>query len=495
MRPPRHVAVPLAVPVASLAAALLAGTGLSAQAAPQHVPPAAPAAAYTAPVVGSPSGGDPYFPKDGNGGYDVEHYRIRTTYRPATDVLRGRTVLRAVADRDLSAFHLDLALTADEVVVDGVRAGFSKPDRHTLRVEPRRLPRAEEPFVVEVGYHGRPSTTRAAGISSPFTHVAGEGTAIGEPQNGAWWFAANETPADKATYDIAVRVPRGNQALSNGMLVARKPHGRWTTWRWRMDDPMTTYLAFFAAGRFDVERGTRAGLPSLTAVSERLPRVEQRHWRSVLRRTGEVVAWLSRQYGPYPFDAVGGVAVASEPGYALESQSRPVYDGRYRSGVSLVVHEQAHQWFGNTVAVRRWKDIWLNEGFASYAEWAWRAAQGGRTVERSLRASYDLWADARWFWELRISDPGPDQLFDPPVYERGAMALAALRNVVGEADFDRLLRRWVADHRHGHGTVAEFRGLAEQASGAELSGFFDEWLDHTDRPANTEANGLGDLAR
>jgi aminopeptidase N len=444
-----------------------------------------------APVVGSPSGGDPYFRKDGNGGYDVDHYRIRDTYATKADRLRGRTVVRATAHVDLSAFHLDLALTPDRVVVDGRPARFSKPDRHTLRITPARTLLAGQPFVAKVWYHGRPSTTRAAGMASPFTHRQGEGVAMGEPQNGPWWFAANETPTDKATYDIVVRVPRGQQAVSNGELVARTPQGGWTAWHWRMDQPMTTYLAFFVAGRFQVVHDTVGGRPYVHAVSKRLPRGDRRHWHDVLRRTGRVVSWLESQFGSYPFTSVGGVAVAAGAGYALETQSRPVYDGNYRDGTWLVVHEQAHQWFGDTVALRRWRDIWLNEGFATYAEWLWTEARGGATVGQQLRSVYDATSAGSWFWDLRVSDPGAESIFDDAVYVRGAMTLAALRDVIGRAELAELLRRWVADHRHGHGRGAEFRALAEEVSGQQLDAFFAEWLDDTDKPANTRANGLG----
>ncbi len=454
--------------------------------------PALAAVPAHAAVTGSSSGGDPYFPLDGNGGYQVEHYRISDDYRPGRDRLVGTTVLDARATADLSAFHLDLALTVDSVRVDGVAARISKPNRHELRVVPAVTVRAGEAFRVVVGYHGRPGSVVAAD-QSPFSWTSGEGVAVGQPQMGPWWFAANETPADKATYDIVLRVPRGQEALSNGELVSRQADGDWTRWTWRMSEPMTTYLAFFAAGQFRVEQAAAAGRPVVYGVSEKLGRTARAEALALLRRTPTVVSWLESAFGPYPFTSTGGVVVAAPLGYLLETQSRPVYPyigGTTAGNVSLVVHEQAHQWFGDDVALTRWRDIWLNEGFATYAEWAWSEHLGTRTVADRLRLAYDGRPDGAPFWDLRVSNPGPARMFDDIIYQRGAMTLAALRNRVGDATFTKIARTWASSNARGHGTDREFRALAQRLAEEDLTAFFAEWLDDTDRPADSETNGL-----
>ena len=447
-----------------------------------------------APSGGSMTGGDPYFPLDGNGGYQVEHYKIRVTYDPTKDRLTGRTVLRAVAGKELSRFHLDLALAPDAVRVDGERARFSKPKSHELRVVPSQPLAEDAAFKVRVDYHGRPASTSAAGLS-PFFHQRGEGLALGEPQIGPWWFAANETPADKATYDISVRVPKGREAVSNGELVSRATKGRWTTWRWEMTDPIVTYLAFFLAGELKLERGVVDGRPYVYAVSKRLGAAARERSFDLLHATPEIVSWLEEQFGAYPYVSVGGVIAGIDYlGFALENASRPVYPyvggPEWDENIALVVHEQAHQWFGDDVSVRRWKDLWLNEGFATYAEWLYAEAHGGRTVAETLQRGYDARPASSSFWDLRVSDPGPDDMWNAPVYQRGGMMLAALRNRMGEAELENLLRRWVEERREDHGTGEEFRALAETVSGEELDAFFAEWLDDTDRPARTADNGL-----
>ena len=448
-------------------------------------------------LSGLSSGGDPYFPLDGNRGYDVAHYAIHDTYRPGTDRLRGTTVVRASATEDLSRLSLDLVLPVDKVLVDGRPADFSKPNRHELHVQLADPVAAGDSFTVTVRYHGSPSTLSAEGMrpnSDLYFHRPGETVAMGEPQNGAWWFAANETPADKATFDITVRVPRGEDVVSNGSLVRHDVHDGWSGWHWRVDEPITTYMAFFAAGRFRLEQGTTDGRPYAYAVSRLLSRDDQRTALRRLRMTGDLVAWLESVLGDYPFGEIGGVIPDVPAGYALEDATRPVYpwyQGSRASWRLLMVHELAHQWFGDDVALRRWEDVWLNEGFATYMEWWFAEQHGGRTVAEHLQDQYRGIGAGSDFWQVEVSDPGPDRMWSNPVYVRGAMTLAALRNRIGDYDLTEVLHQWLADHHRDHGTGAEFRALAEQVSGQNLDGFFQHWLDDTSKPEATSENGLG----
>jgi len=315
---------------------------------------------------------------------------------------------------------------------------------------------------------------------------------MGEPQIGPWWFAANETPTDKATYDITLRVPRGQQAISNGELLSRRSQGDWTTWRWEMTDPMTTYLAFFAAGRFEVEKGTADGRPYVYAVSRLLGDSARDDAFRLLQRTPGIVAWLEEQFGPYPYRSVGGVVTGlREVGFALENQSRPTYPyvgGPDPGSVALVVHEQAHQWFGNDVTLRRWSDTWVHEGFATYAEWLYADQHGGPTLGETLQNEYESYGSE--FWQVQVSDPGPAHIWSQAVYRRGGMMLAALRNRIGAAAHETLLREWISRHHESNATGADFRALAEEISGQDLDTFFTEWLDDTDRPARSAANGV-----
>jgi len=213
------------------------------------------------PTPGAAGIGDAYFPRDGNGGYDVAHYEVHVRMALRSGRLTGRTFLTVTATQDLSSFHLDLVLPTDRVLVDGVRASVTRPDRHEVRVVPAEPIAAGRRFRVRVDYHGRPGLA-AYGGERPWPGNAGEVVAMGQPHIAPWWFPANDHPRDKATFDLQVRVPRGREAVANGRLVGRRVGRDWTTWHWRMSQPMASYLAFFAAGRFRVQSGVSRGLRS-----------------------------------------------------------------------------------------------------------------------------------------------------------------------------------------------------------------------------------------
>jgi aminopeptidase N len=482
-------------PVATGLALLLAGVvgGCSFDAEPDRAPaPAVVGPAVVGPAVAGSAGiGDRYYPRDGNGGFDVTHYDVHDSYAFDTRVLSGRTDVSATARATLSSFHLDLVLPVDEVTVDGRAAAFAKPSRHELVVTPRVPVPAGDRFVVRVRYHGRPGSVSYGG-DRPWVAEPDEATALGEPHVAPWWFAANDHPRDKATFDVVLRVPEGRQAISGGDLVDRVTRDGWTSWHWRMARPMAPYLAFAAVGRFRIETGSRHGRPWLNAVSRWYNAGLQDSALAMLRRTPETVEWLEGELGPYPFSSTGGVVASIYRGFALENQGRPTYPylGTGDEARTTMVHELAHQWFGDSVSVRRWRDIWLNEGLASWAEWRWAETHGGEAAQHRLRREHAARPAARAFWRLRIADPGAGHEFDPPVYVRGAMAAQALRHRIGAAVFTRLLRTWVAERQFGTGRVEQFEALAERVSGRRLGGFFDTWLHRPGRPARTTANGF-----
>ncbi|HEX2505276.1 MAG TPA: M1 family aminopeptidase, partial [Gaiellaceae bacterium] len=206
-----------------------------------------------------------------------------------------------------------------------------------------------------------------------------------------------------------------------------------------------------------------------------------------LARQHEVITFLSQKFGPYPFSTAGGIVDDEDRlHFALENQTRPIYSKFFFyepvSGDSVVVHELAHQWYGDSLAVARWRHIWLNEGFATYAEWLWSERESLGTAQEIFDDLYGIPADDP-FWSLVIGDPGPDHLFDFPIYGRGAMTLHQLRLEVGDADFFAILRRWAASQRNGNVTTGEFIRLAERVSGESLDALFDAWLFTSGKPA------------
>jgi aminopeptidase N len=202
--------------------------------------------------------------------------------------------------------------------------------------------------------------------------------------------------------------------------------------------------------------------------------------------TAEATDLWNDTFGPYPFDSTGAIADnatynGQSIGFSLETQTRPLYSA-VRS-TSTIAHELAHQWFGDSVAVRTWKHIWLNEGFASFAQYLWNEHKGVRTAHEDFVLDYSRPASDP-FWQIVVADPQRDTMFARAVYRRGAMTLQALREKIGDEKFFRILRTWVAEHRHGNATTAQFTALAEQISGQDLDHFFDVWIYQTGKPTS-----------
>ncbi|KES07540.1 metallopeptidase [Streptomyces toyocaensis] len=437
---------------------------------------------------GGPGAGDPYFPKAGNGGYDVTHYGLDLAHDPRAHHLTGTATITARATRDLSALNLDLkGLDVESVTVDGVTARWSR-DGQELTVRPRGALDRDARFRVVVRYSGAPETvTDPDGSEEGWLRTADGALALGQPTGSMAWFPGNHHPSDKATYGIAVTVPEGLRAVSNGEPAGEETKGGRTTYRWRVGEPMASYLATLAIGRYEVDRTRTAdGLPVFTAVDPSQAAVS----RAVLARIPEVVAWAERTFGPYPFSSAGAVVERpGDAGYALETQNRPVFPGAPDTG--LLVHEIAHQWYGNSVTPRTWRDMWLNEGFATYAQWLWQEDHGGDTAQRTFDSLYagGYFPDAATnaaLWSFPPADP-PDaaHISATPVYWRGAMVLHKIRQTVGDDAFAALLRGWAQEHRHGTADTAGFTAYVEKtAPGKDFRAIWAEWLHGEGRPGS-----------
>jgi aminopeptidase N len=444
--------------------------------------------AQAAPTPGGPGLGDGYYPDYGNSGYDVSHYDIRLRYTPATDKLTGTTTILATATQDLSRFNLDFVLDTASVLVNNRPATFARQGDHELVVTPARALANGQAMTVVVQYSGVPSSKVAAGFTA-WVRTADGGLAVGEPEIAWWWYPSNDHPADKATFDVSVSVPDGVEAISNGVMPrqpVRETLG-YTRWSWRSLKPQATYLTSLVIGQYNVTTDTTAnGQPVYNAYSQLLPQDFADAARSSVERTAEITDWESTVFGPFPFEARGGVVTPpGSLGFALENQTRPNYSSAFfRSGSNpyVIVHENAHQWFGDSVSVSHWKNIWLNEGFASYAEWLWSEKQDEGTAQEIFDYLYATYPDNSTTWTVPPADPGVPELFGNAVYDRGAMTLHQLRLAVGDDDFFEILRTWVADHRYGNASTEQFTALAEKISGKDLDALFQAWLYTPSKP-------------
>lgn len=424
-------------------------------------------------VHGSAGLGDPFFPRAGNGGYDVSHYALALRYTPSTKRLRAVARIKAAATQGLSRFDLDLrGFRVVSVRVNGAPAGVRRHGQELL-VRPRHPLLNGERFKARVRYRGRPHPVTDPDGSPDGWIPTNDGAFVaGEPQGAPTWFPCNDHPTDKATYDFRLTVPNGLVAVANGKLEARKRHRRRTTYVWSEDSPMATYLATATIGRFEVSRSRADGIHSYIAVDP----TESAAAAAVLAKSAAILDLYGRRFGEYPFSQTGAIVDhAPSVGYSLETQTRPLFDGA-PDQVTLA-HELAHQWFGDDVTPSSWPDIWLNEGFATWSEWYWAQHSGGRSTAAEFDSLYATDRDDTRFWNPPPADPGkPENLFDGTIYVRGGMALEALRQRVGDAVFFRILRDWLRSHRYGNASTRQFIDLAEQDSGIDLADFLRAWL-------------------
>ncbi|WP_443055995.1 M1 family metallopeptidase [Streptomyces sp. NBC_00239] len=441
------------------------------------------------PVQGRPGASglrDPYFPRAGNGGYDVSHYGITLDYAPDSGELSGTTEITAAATQSLSAFNLDLdGMDVESVTVDGKDARFNRAGQE-LTIRPADDLKKGASFRTVVRYSGKPRSFQDPdGSEEGWIRTEDGAIAVGEPVGSMAWFPGNHHPSDKARHDVRITVPSGYEAVSNGVLESRVSDADGTTFQWRGGAPMASYLATVAVGRYQVTTGrTPDGLPLYSAVDPS----EAKRSAPALALLPKVLAWGDKKFGPYPFNSAGAIVERGNTlGYALETQTRPVYSSAPNE--ELIVHEIAHQWFGNSVSPKSWRDMWLNEGFATYAQWLWSEDHDGYTAQEKFDGFYegdtdvdDEAGDDIWAFPP-AEPPGPEYISDPPVYHRAAMVLHKIRQEVGDPAFFSLVRGWAAERRHGSASTDDFTGYAEARTGHDLDDVWDTWLYGKAKPA------------
>ncbi|CCH31024.1 M1 family metallopeptidase [Actinosynnema sp. NPDC047251] len=395
----------------------------------------------------------------------VEHYDLELDYKPLTGRLAGRARLWVHTEGPIT---LDLGRFAiGKVLVDGKPARYTHGDGK-LRLRHRGRGRS----VVEVRYSGLPQPVRTRHWGDLGWEQLADGALVaGQPIGAPSWFPCNDLVRDKATYRISVTTASPYTAVANGVLVDGRTGSSTTTWVYEQAEPMAAYLASVQIGQYE-------RLPLALGQHVLVPARLRRAAAHDFGRQPQMVALFEELFGPYPFREYHVVVTDDELEVPIEAQGLSVFganhvDGR-RGFERLVAHELAHQWFGNSVGLADWKDIWLNEGFACYAEWLWSENSGGPSAAvHAERAHARL---ARLPQDLRIGDPGVANLFDDRVYKRGALTLHALRTRLGDQAFFTVLRDWSRNHRHATATTADFVALAQWHSVAPLEPFFHAWL-------------------
>ncbi len=438
--------------------------------------------------------GDSYFPGLGGQGFDVANYDVNLAWDGR--VLTGSTTVEAATTEKLDVIHLDLQLPVTEVTVDGQPAEFEIRGADDLAITPKQDIASGQSFTAAVSYGGDPALADREPTEQAWWRSAGTVTAVGEPYVASWWFPANDHPSDPAQMDIRLTVPAGVEALTVGKLINRDEGSspETDTWHWQTDEPLVTYTSFLSIGQYQIETGTVSeGMtkprPYLYAVSEEIDEPAREEAFAALRTTPKWVAELEKIYGPYPMNEIGGVVPPHELWFGgMETQARPVYGlgAITDSGFAdrLIIHEMAHMWFGDTVNLQRWSDLFLNEGYASHAEWlVFEQAKDESANEKLTKRMTELPPE---FWRITLDDPGANTLFDT-VYVRGPMALQALRNVMGEKTFQKFSAEWAT--RAGPHSIQQWFDAAKAATDTDLQPWYDAWMSGTTVPPKTEEVG------
>ncbi|MFI9407298.1 M1 family metallopeptidase [Nocardia sp. NPDC052316] len=476
-----HVPVPAAlrsrpVAVSALALALSLTAGVAAVAAPPPDTPNGSAVSAADPTPGSDGLGDPYYPKDGNGGYDATHYDVAIDYNPPTHNLKGKATITAKATQHLSRFNLDYAGPAvGSVAVNGQPARFQKSGEHELVVTPAAALPLGQPFTVVVDYAGTVPDTKGNGWTySP----SGGAFAAGEPHSATTWYPLNDTPLDKVTFTVRATVPTGWDVASNGVRASDVPAGTGKhTVTWEAKDPIIGYLTTIAIDKF-TRLTQQAGSTPLESFFA--PGGAQQK-RELEKKLPGVIAFAEQLYGPYPLESGGGIYVDTNLQFSLETQTRPIYAPW--TDLNTVIHENAHQWWGDSVSIKDWRDICLNECFASYtADILYPERVQGRNADQLYRRALAS-ADQQGVWSTPLYDPGKGKEFTT-VYSRGPLFLHALRRAIGDDVFLTAVRDFAQRHKNGNTSIPEFRQFIQSRTTKKLDGFFDAWLNGRKRPAS-----------
>ena len=458
---------------------------------PTPSPTPTPAPTWTPLAVGrsgEPDIGDPTTPGLGNTGYEVAHYDLYFDINiDALQMEAVATLTVTAALEGLSRFSLDYAgPPVQMVLVDGAAVAWQQQGLKLWVALPAPLPMGAT-FDVAVHYTGWPGVFRSPYM--PFLNLGVYASAhnrylfaFNEPDGARAWFPCNDHPRDKATYMFTLTVADDLTAIANGEPEPPVDNGDGTrTFVWRMDYPMASYLAVIAVGDYRVLEDTAPnGIPLRHYYFASQPESMVRETYAV---TGEVIAFLEQVFGPYPFDGYGHV-LTPQAGVAMETQAMTIMPaGALGPGATrLIVHELAHQWFGNHVSPATWADIWLNEGFATYAEVLWTEYVGGQQAMANALAVNEMQVLARGAF-APLAEPEVSDLFGINSYRKGGWVVHMLRREVGDAVFLDILRAYLQRFGGGVASTRDLQHVAEEVSGRDLSAFFEQWVYRPGNPS------------
>ncbi|WP_024805420.1 M1 family metallopeptidase [Nocardia sp. BMG51109] len=423
---------------------------------------------------------DEYLPQNGNRGYRVSRYELDLVYKVASNRLAGKATITAVTTAPRTRFALDLSpsLGVAKVFVNGSKAARYTHQRGKLIVTPAQAIPAGGMLAIVVHYSGTPRPVRGPWGEVGWEELTEGALVASQPNGAASWFPCDDHPSSKASYQISITTDTPYFAVANGALIRKRTKASQTTWVYEQTEPMASYLATIQIGPYRQFRFDSAQEDTDVPMQAVFPPRLQGTFDHDFGRQPRMMEVFQNRFGPYPFGGYTVVVTDDELEIPIEAQGISIFGANHcdgwRGAERLIAHELAHQWFGNSLTVRQWRDIWLHEGFACYAEWIWSEASGGQSADQLARAARHTLS--RCPQDLVVGDPGAELMFDDRVYKRGALTLHALRLDLGDTNFFALLRDWTSRYRHSSVSTEEFADLAGHYSPASLRPLWDNWL-------------------
>ena len=425
-------------------------------------------------------GPDPYSPHTGSGAYHVVHYELDLSCKLGGNRLDGTATLQVEALLPCTQLELDLVgLGVTRTSVGGRKSPHKRRGGKLIIELPTPLAPGEL-TTVQVRYGGTPGPRQGPWGDVGWEELEDGVLVAGQPDGATTWFPCNDTPGDKASYRISVETDAGYRPVANGRLVSHSRRSSRERWEFVMDAPMAPYLATLQIGRY-TPQPLEAGM-SVMCPAEMLDDA-----RVAFAQQGRMRVAFESEFGAYPFEAYTAVVTQDELEIPLEAQGLSIFGRNHLSTTweaqRLIAHEYAHQWFGNSLTVHTWKDVWLHEGFACFSEWLWSERSGGQSIQSRAKAAWRGLSSLPQ--DIVVGDPGPKLMFDDRVYKRGALAVYALREACGAEAFRGLLHSWTQENRHGTIDREAFDAhlVAHSPEGVYLTQILSEWVDTRALPA------------
>ena len=412
---------------------------------------------------------DSLYPDVGDPGVDALHYDLDLTWRAPTLSVQEELVFRSTQTADHLRLDLAEPLTVTAASLDARPVTTSHPGKELVVEAPVTRDRT---YTLRLTFAGTPAPvaapTRRKDVPALGFTVEPDGSVwtMQEPYGAFTWYAVNDQPSDKAFYDVAIHAPAPAVGISNGDLVSRTTSAGVTSTHWRLRSPAASYLMTLAIGPYTSTPEGRATVWTLPTQGPLATRP--------FDQVPQLLSWLEAKLGPYPFDSLGFVEVGGDSG--METQTMiTLGSAEVDTAPETLVHELAHQWWGDEVTPSDWRDVWMNEGMATYLQSLWQdeAWKLGPGVSIAELAHADAAARRRWG---PPGAPRADSFAAPNVYDGPAAMWSALRKRLGDDVFWRLVRGWPAA-RAGRATDrADLIAWFSQQSGQDLRPFFQQWL-------------------